>query len=128
MPDVLLGLYDYPKTEHHPAFNLALRVNFVSGAGESSGFRFVGSEGIMTVGNGVTISKTPRETEPGYTVETFPKETQKEFLKEYREKYPQSNPTADAIRPTAEEKFMSAFEAPCSLTGMATLKKVAKAD
>jgi predicted dehydrogenase len=106
VPDVLLGLYDYPKTQHHPAFNLALRVNFVSGAGESSGFRFVGSEGIMTVGNGVTISKTPRETEPGYTVETFPKEIQKEFIKEYREKYPQSNPTADAIRPTAEEKFM----------------------
>ena len=86
------GLYDYPKTEHHPAFNLALRVNFVNGAGETSGFRFVGSEGIMTMGNGVTVSKTPRESEPGYTIETFPKEIQKEFLKKYREKYPVTAP------------------------------------
>ena len=54
VPDVLLGLYDYPATEAHPAFNLALRVNFVNGAGETSGFRFVGSEGIMTIDNGVT--------------------------------------------------------------------------
>ena len=73
VPDVMLGLYDYPKTARHPAFNLALRVNFVNGAGETSGFRFVGSEGIMTVGNGVTISKQPRNAEPGYTIGTFPK-------------------------------------------------------
>ena len=76
VPDVFLGLYDYPATERHPAFNLALRVNFVSGAGESSGFRFVGSEGILTIGGGVTVTKTPRETEPGYTIDTFPKAVQ----------------------------------------------------
>ncbi len=49
VPDVLLGLYDYLKTAKHPAFNLALRVNFVNGAGETSGFRFVGSEGVLAV-------------------------------------------------------------------------------
>src|SRR5229473_1563616 len=65
VPDVLLGIYDYPATEAHPAFNLALRVNFVTGAGETSGFRFVGSEGIMKIDNGVTVSKKQRETEPG---------------------------------------------------------------
>src|SRR5437764_7760682 len=78
VPDVLLGLYDYPATEAHPAFNLALRVNFVNGAGENSGFRFVGSEGVLTVGTGVTVSKTPREAEPGYTIETFPKAAQEQ--------------------------------------------------
>ena len=36
-PTCMLGLYDYPETEKHPAFNLALRVNFVNGAGETSG-------------------------------------------------------------------------------------------
>ena len=59
VPDVFLGEYDYPKTAAHPEFTLALRVNFKSGAGETSGFRFVGSEGIMTIGNGVTNVALP---------------------------------------------------------------------
>jgi predicted dehydrogenase len=106
VPDVMLGLYDYPKTDKHPAFNLALRVNFVNGAGETSGFRFVGSEGILTIGNGVSVSKQPRESEPGYTIDTFAKATQEEFLREYRKQYPPQKPSADAIRPNAEEAFL----------------------
>ncbi|MGH9632485.1 MAG: Gfo/Idh/MocA family protein, partial [Bryobacteraceae bacterium] len=106
VPDILLGLYEYPKTETHPAFNLALRVNFVSGAGESSGFRFVGTEGILTVGNGVTVNKQPRETEPGYTIDTFPKEVREKFLEEYHKKYPEGSVTADGLRPISEEKYM----------------------
>jgi predicted dehydrogenase len=105
VPDVLLGLYDYPATEAHPAFNLALRVNFVDGAGESSGFRFVGSEGIMTVDNGVTLFKQPREPEPGYTIETFTNAMQKAFLDDYRRKYPPPAMNADSIRPEGEEKY-----------------------
>jgi predicted dehydrogenase len=106
VPDVLLGLYDYPETAHHPAFNLVLRVNFVDGGSENSGFKFIGSEGIMTIGGGVTIAKTPREAEPGYTIDTFPKATQQEFLKKYREKYPQQAASADAIRPQVEDRYM----------------------
>ena len=106
VPDVMLGLYDYPKTEQHPEFTLSLRVNFVNGAGETSGFRFVGSEGVLTIGNGVTISKQPRESEPGYTIGTFPKAVQEQFLREYREKYPPQVATADSIRPQAEEKYL----------------------
>jgi predicted dehydrogenase len=106
VPDVMLGLYEYPESNNHPAFNLALRVNFVSGAGETSGFRFVGSEGILTVGNGVTVSKQPREAEPGYTIDTFPKAVQQEFLKQYHEKYPRQRATADAIRPKGEEQYL----------------------
>jgi len=106
VPDLLLGLYDYPKTDAHPAFNLALRVNFEDGSSENSGFRFIGSEGILTVGSGVTVSRTPRESEPGYTIETFADATQKEFLKEYQEKYPETRPNADSMRPLSEEKFL----------------------
>lgn len=105
VPDVMLGLYDYPKTEAHPAFNLALRVNFVNGAGETSGFRFVGSEGILTIGNGVTVSKQPRESEPGMTIDTFAKAQQDAYVKAYREKYPKQEPKADAMRPTGEERY-----------------------
>ncbi len=106
VPDVMLGLYDYPATGAHPAFNLALRVNFVDGAGESSGFRFVGSEGIMTIGEGVTLSKQPRESEPGYTIESFTDAMQKDFLEAYRKKYPPQPMNADSIRPRDEEKYV----------------------
>ena len=105
VPDVFLGLYDYPATDSHPAFNLALRVNFVSGAGESSGFRFVGSEGIMTIGGGVSVARTPRDTEPGYTIDTFPKAVQEAFLKDYHQKYPPQAPNADSMRPNKEDKY-----------------------
>jgi len=104
VPDVLFGLYDYPATDKHPAFNLALRVNFVDGGSENSGFRFIGSEGILTIEDGVTVSRMPRETEPGYTIDTFPKAVQEQFLKEYREKYAKRRPTP-ATSLLAEEKF-----------------------
>lgn len=105
VPDVMQGIYDYPETKTHPAFNLALRVNFVSGAGESSGFRFVGSEGIMTAGNTITLTKQPRESEPGYTIDTFPKAVQEKFLDEYKRKYPPQRATADSMRPRDMEEF-----------------------
>jgi predicted dehydrogenase len=107
VPDVFLGLYDYPKTESHPEFNLALRVNFKSGAGETSGFRFIGSEGVMTIGNGVTIARTPNETEPGFGIDTFAKATQEEFLKKYREEYPQRPQTVGAMRDATEERYFA---------------------
>ncbi|MFN0102673.1 MAG: Gfo/Idh/MocA family protein [Bryobacteraceae bacterium] len=105
VPDIMMGLYDYPAQNKMPAFNLALRVNFVNGAGETSGFRFVGSEGVMTVGNAVTISKVNRETEPGYTIGTFPAKVQDDFLKAYREKYPPQRPTADGMLPQGEDTY-----------------------
>jgi len=106
VPDIMLGLYDYPATDKLPAFNLALRVNFVDGGTENSGFRFIGSEGIMTIDSGVTLTKQPRETEPGYTIDTFSKAIQAEFLKQYREKYPERRADADSMRPQSEEHFV----------------------
>jgi predicted dehydrogenase len=99
VPDVMIALYDYP------GFNVMLRVNFVDGATESYGLRFIGSEGIMTVDNGVTLSKVPRELEPGYTIDTFAKAQQERFLTEYRQKYPE-RPKVDAGQMSAEEKFV----------------------
>lgn len=49
VPDVMLGMFDYPETKVHPAFNLSLRVNFVDGTGGTNYLRMVGSEGSMTV-------------------------------------------------------------------------------
>ncbi|HWP43718.1 MAG TPA: Gfo/Idh/MocA family oxidoreductase [Blastocatellia bacterium] len=89
VPDVMMGLFDYPKTSRHPAFNLFLKVNFADGAGENSGFRFVGSEGVMEIGRDVTVRRRQPAREPGYTINTFPKSVQEQFLKEYRAKYPE---------------------------------------
>jgi predicted dehydrogenase len=108
VPDVMLALLDYHKTETHPEFTLALRVNFKSGVAEEQfGFRFVGSEGVMnTSPAGVTVSTVPPEAEPGYTIGTFPKAVQEQFLAEYRKKYPQTSPKADAMRPVKEDKYI----------------------
>jgi predicted dehydrogenase len=105
VPDMMMGLYDYPAHAGLPAFNLSLRVNFVNGAGETSGFRFVGSEGIMTVGAGLTLSKVVRESEPGYTIGTFPRRVQEDFVKTYREKFPLSPPSPASMRPQDEDAF-----------------------
>jgi predicted dehydrogenase len=84
-PDVMLGLFDYPE-----GFNLSLHVNFVDGGEESEGFVFTGSEGTMEIaGPTVTVSRTPRETEPGYSVSTFTNDMQKKIITQYRQKYPE---------------------------------------
>jgi len=106
VPDVMLGLYDYPARGKFPAFNLSLRVDFVDGATESEGFRFVGSEGILTIGDGVTVSKMPREAEPGQTADTFSKAMQEQYMREYRAKYPLQRATADAMRPQGDERYL----------------------
>ena len=105
VPDVLFGLYDYPETADHPAFNLVLRVNFVSGAQENSGFRFTGSDAIMTVGDDVTVISPPPETEPGYTIGTFSKAGQQAFLEHYREQYPKTKPSAANMRANRQEVY-----------------------
>jgi predicted dehydrogenase len=89
VPDVMLALYDYPKTTAHPAFTLSLKVNFAEGAGDNQAFRFVGPDGVLTIGdNNVTLSRHQPPKEPGETSETFAKATRQLFLDDYRAKYP----------------------------------------
>ncbi len=84
VPDVMLGLFDYPE-----GFNLSLHVNFVDGGEESESLLFTGSEGTIEIGwHGLTLTRVPRETAPGYTVETFPEAMQKEIIAAYDKKYP----------------------------------------
>jgi len=100
--DVMLAMFDYPE-----GFNLSLHVNFVDGGQESEGFLFTGSEGQMTIsGNTVSVDRTPRETEPGYTVSTFADAQQKAYIAKYREKYPEKHFTG----PMPEN--VEAFSAP----------------
>ena len=109
-PDVMLAVLDYPKSAAHPAFTLALRVNLASGvASEQFGFRFVGSDGIMTASyNSLHLEKHTRETEPGYTISTFAQKDQDAFLKEYRKLYP---PNPAPPKPDSEYKFTAQADA-----------------
>jgi hypothetical protein len=80
-------------------------VNFVNGAGDTSGFRFVGSEGIISIGRGLTLTRTPREVEPGYTIGTFTKAVQEAFKKQYEKEYPPEKMAALAGKPDTVETF-----------------------
>jgi len=92
--DVLLGLLDYPE-----GFNLSLRVNFVDGGEESEGFLFTGSEGQMEITTkSVTVTRSPLSKEPGYTVSTFADAMQKQYVDEYRKKYPVDHPAGPPPR------------------------------
>ena len=92
VPDVLLGLFDYPE-----GFNLALRVNFVDGGSEGEGFLFTGSEGTMEIaGNSLIVNRVPREKEPGLMIGSFTEEMQKRITTAYRERYPLVEPSEPA--------------------------------
>jgi predicted dehydrogenase len=102
VPDVMLALYDYPKSASHPTFTLSLKVNFAEGAGDAYVFRFVGPEGVLTIGdNSVTLSRRPPAKEPGQTAESFAKATQDAYMKEYRAKYPDR----PELQPRADETY-----------------------
>jgi predicted dehydrogenase len=121
VPDVMVALYDYPKTETHPAFTLSLKVNFAEGAGDNTTFRFVGPEGVLTISdNTLTLSRRHPAKEPGHTSDTFSKATEDAFMKQYRSKYPdrpELQPRNDEIYAapprynSTEDHFRNFFEA-----------------
>ncbi|HNP21834.1 MAG TPA: Gfo/Idh/MocA family oxidoreductase [Panacibacter sp.] len=92
MPDVMAGVMQYADTPEHPAFQLTLQVNFISGTGGQEVIRFVGSEGVMEVqGNNLTIKHSLMPEAPGFggydSLFTFSKSMQDEMQKEYDAKY-----------------------------------------
>jgi len=92
VPDLVVAILDYPKTDKHPAFQMTMRVNFADGSGGGSVTRLIGSEGVIDMGyNDVKLRREKLPAAPGYggwdTFNTFPEATQKEFEKQYKAKY-----------------------------------------
>lgn len=111
VPDLMMGMFDYPATDKHPGFQINLRVNFEAGStggADGQGFRFVGTEGILnlSVGNALSVSKRVAPIEPGTTANTFSRAMEQKVMEEYRAKYPRRKPGIDDMRPATEEKFM----------------------
>ena len=108
VPDLMLGMYDYPDTAAHKAFHLSIRLNFEAGGGDGSGFRFIGTEGVLdlAVGGALVLKRKPKDSEPGHTAGTFSKATAAEIVKEYQKKYPMQRASADGMRANTEQRWV----------------------
>ncbi len=115
MPDVTMGLFDYPETENHAAFTLALQSNLCDGSGGGQAFRFIGDEGEIVVrGRSLTVTKNPRRRPSdeavfqGYnSVRTFSEEQQQAYIAAYREQYPM--PDAAEMGETSEYELPQGY-------------------
>lgn len=86
VPDLITGLYDYPATDKHPAFNLQMRVNFEDGNGGGEMVRFIGTDGVLELGwNHVKVKRNKLSKSLSYggwdSFDTFSTAQQKEFKK-----------------------------------------------
>lgn len=93
VPDIMLGLYDYPQAASHPAFNLQMRVNFVDGSETGEGLRLIGTDGVMNLGWGsVRVTKNKISNVPTYggwdSFDTFSSAQQKAYEEWHKAKYP----------------------------------------
>lgn len=107
VPDIICGLYDYPATDKHPAFNLQMRVNFVDGSRTGERLRLIGSDGVITMGWGqVKVERNKMPKHPGYggwdSFSTFTEAQQKEYEAWYKANHPAEKP--EMLQPAAEYK------------------------
>lgn len=93
VPDIMNAVIQYDDCPEHPAFQVSLRVNFVSGQGEKSGTRIVGTEGVIDIAdeNAFTIHRNIMAKAPGYggwdSFDTYPEAMQKEIVEAYNKKW-----------------------------------------
>ncbi len=107
VPDMLLGLFDYPETSTRPAFSINFRVSLADGGTDHSGggtwtYRFVGDAGVIEIGDDLILKRPPAAKEPGTSIDTFPEAVQEAFMKEYRKQYPKGEPE---LREIPEMRF-----------------------
>ena len=113
VPDFVMALYDYPQTDKHPAFTVAMQCNFADGGGPETMFRFVGSEGVISVTfTDLTLTRlgmvpsTETAVLKGYnSVTTFAKDQQELYGKKWRAENP-----PESIK--APKKETQAFKVP----------------
>ncbi len=92
VPDVMTAIMDYPETAEHPAFQLSLKVNFISGGGEKGIIKLVGDEGVMELhDSSLNINHSIMAKAPGIggwdALFTYPEAMQQTLLKQYNDRY-----------------------------------------
>jgi len=105
VPDVMTAIMHYPDTKEHPAFELMLRVNFISGQGETSTVKFFGSEGVLDMGyDGFTIRhhKMPAAPDIGGwdALTTYPQAMQDELKRQYEQRWTPDQRKSVSAEPT----------------------------
>ncbi len=110
LPDVMSGVMQYPDSNEHPAYQLTLQVNFVSGTGGQEIIRLVGSEGAIEInGNNLNVRHSIMPEAPGFggydSLFTFSKSMQAEMQKDYDAKW-----TADQRKRKVKQDIV--FKAP----------------
>lgn len=99
VPDVMTAIMEYPETAEHPPFQLMLRVNFISGAGDHGTLKLIGEEGVMNLsGNGLTVRHSLMPKAPGIggwdALSTYPKAMQETLRNQYAQKYSEADQKA----------------------------------
>lgn len=103
VPDVLVSILEYPKTDVHANFQMVLRVNFANAGAIANNTRIIGTEGqIEFTENNLILTKKKLAKAPGYggydSFGTFSASEQKEFEKQYNAQYPADTRKADPVK------------------------------
>ncbi|CAG5017247.1 Inositol 2-dehydrogenase/D-chiro-inositol 3-dehydrogenase [Dyadobacter sp. CECT 9275] len=112
VPDVLVSILEYPKTDIHANFQMVLRVNFANAGAIANNTRIIGTEGqIEFTENNLILTKKKLPKAPGFggydSYNTFSESEQKEFKKKYDLEYPADTRTAEPVK---EIKFAAPQE------------------
>ncbi|WP_184548818.1 Gfo/Idh/MocA family protein [Mucilaginibacter sp. FT3.2] len=114
VPDVMSAVIHYGETKEHPAFQVTLRVNFISGEGDHSTTKIVGSEGVMDLmgDDSFTISKSKMPVATGIggwdSLLTFTEAQQKELMDDYNKRFSQADqqvPSTPGVNYRAPEGY-----------------------
>jgi predicted dehydrogenase len=102
VPDVMNAILEYPETPQHSAFQVSLRVNFVSGTGGGGSVKLVGTEGVMEAsGDTLSIQRHKMPKAPGYgdwdALGTYPVAMQKKIIEAYNNKWDKDSQTAPKL-------------------------------
>jgi predicted dehydrogenase len=104
VPDVMTAVLEYPDTPQHKAFQVTLRVNLISGMGDTATTKFVGTEGVLNFGwNDFTINRSKMPKAPGLggwdSLDTYPAAMQAQIRKEYDARFSAEDKTAASLSP-----------------------------
>ncbi|WP_342085721.1 Gfo/Idh/MocA family protein [Dyadobacter sp. OTU695] len=103
VPDVLVSILDYPKTDIHANFQMVLRVNFANAGAIANNTRIIGTEGqIEFTENNLVLTKKKLPKAPGMggydSFNTFSEAQQKEFKRQYDAQYPEETRKAEPVK------------------------------
>ncbi|REA56632.1 gfo/Idh/MocA family oxidoreductase [Dyadobacter luteus] len=112
VPDVMVSILEYPKTDIHSNFQMVLRVNFANAGAIANNTRIIGTEGqIEFTENNLLLTRKKLPKAPGYggydSYNTFSEKEQAEFKKQYDAQFPEDTRKAEPVK---EVKFTAPKE------------------